>query len=196
VGAARLWPTANTRGASSAARHTTTTDAMHPGTTLTDMMRLWYTPDTPSGGRGLEATLAKTTKAQIGLENQARLWATAVKSDAGRGSDAYPHGEGNPTLKGQARVWATPTSRDVKGGNPNQRVGSPDLAMQTERFHHCPTTETDGSPTSPPVVLNPRFVGALMGFPEGWHSLPCEATETPSSPTAPHTPFAALRESC
>jgi hypothetical protein len=41
---ARLWPTANTRDSSDAARHTTTTGVMHPGTTLTDAVRNWPTP--------------------------------------------------------------------------------------------------------------------------------------------------------
>jgi N6-adenosine-specific RNA methylase IME4 len=37
----RRWPTPNTRDSVAAARHTTSTGVMHPGTTLTDAMRSW-----------------------------------------------------------------------------------------------------------------------------------------------------------
>jgi len=48
------WPTPNTKDANSAARHTTTTGVMHPGTTLTDASRQFHSlpaPAIPDGQR-------------------------------------------------------------------------------------------------------------------------------------------------
>ena len=70
----------------------------------------WATPNVPNGGRisGNPSDIGKKrdgTKAQIGLENQARLtgWATPTKADGERGSESYCRG--NLTLLGQA--WLT-----------------------------------------------------------------------------------------
>jgi hypothetical protein len=41
------WPAPNTRDACSAGRHTTTTGVMHPGTMLTDAIRVWSTDSAP-----------------------------------------------------------------------------------------------------------------------------------------------------
>lgn len=48
------WPTPQTTDANSAARHTTTTGVMHSGTTLTDAVRQWLTPQSPDQLAGLQ----------------------------------------------------------------------------------------------------------------------------------------------
>jgi hypothetical protein len=47
-----LWPTAVVQDSKSAARHTTTTDTMHPGTMLLDAVRAWSTPRATEGEKG------------------------------------------------------------------------------------------------------------------------------------------------
>lgn len=44
-GATRDWPTPVKQDGNSSARHSTSTGVMHPGTTLTDSIRNWPTPD-------------------------------------------------------------------------------------------------------------------------------------------------------
>lgn len=105
------WPTANTRDAASAARHTTTTGVMHPGTTLTDAIRnwptpqedgescgnhpdkmdsltgvtrMWPTPNVPNGGRTSNVTQVREngTKRQLDLGAIAGRWATPGEDNA------------------------------------------------------------------------------------------------------------------
>jgi hypothetical protein len=73
------------------------------------------------------------------------------------------NGAGEP-LAVQVRRWSTPTARDVKGSDAaSRRRNTPSLPVQA--------IERDGADTSELVVLNPYFVEALQGFPQGWTAL-------------------------
>ena len=100
-------------------------------------------------------------------------WATptascATDGNASRGGDR----SGELLLTGQARaasLWPTPTAQDA--------ASSGAAGYSTESGRHPGTTLTDatvrtGSRQVPPrspdgMVLNPRFVEAMMGFPDG-----------------------------
>lgn len=176
--ASRLWPTAATTDTSSSGRHTTTMGVMHPGTSLTDAIREWATPnatDSESAGGPRQKSLTRDM----------REWATPVVPNGGRtlsdedvaAKGATAKGKVQVDLANQIRVWSTPAARDWKGED-FEREGGPSLPAQVMR-----KAGEDGSPRA---VLNPRFVEALMGFPPGWTSF--APSETPSSLPKPRQP--------
>lgn len=70
------WPTAVVADARSSGRHTTTTNVMHAGTTLTDATRNWPTPTSePFRSRGGER------KDEMGLDRLAKRWPTPASRD-------------------------------------------------------------------------------------------------------------------
>lgn len=110
------WPTATVGDCASAARHTTTTGVMHPGTTLTDAIRLWPTP--MSG----HPTNANSKRGMDTLQVAAEMWPTpnAAISQDGEGADTWlarrerlkakgynGNGAGMP-LAIAATMWPTP----------------------------------------------------------------------------------------
>jgi hypothetical protein len=95
--------------------------------------------------------------------------------------NAPSHGNGRgETLAGVAvgMVWPTPKAHDAKA--PGLRIRNSDsLTEASVRGLQHETTPTDGPNGSPPADLNPRFVEALMGVPQGWLT-PCTSVETAS----------------
>lgn len=104
-------------------------------------------------------------------------WPTAKASQGGSEPDhaRKKRGAGGPRLDGAAKAWPTPTARDWRDGD----VRGMDVPTKSILGRTAPrwrglqdkTTSTDGGDTSAKVVLNPRFVEALMGFPDGWTGL-------------------------
>ena len=84
----------------------------------------------------------------------------AAKADFGRNTIT--------TLQPFVKMWPMPVARDGKGGKDMAREGGASLA-DTVHSHPDPTTPTPGDKS--PRDLNPRFVGWLMGLPEGWASV-------------------------
>lgn len=103
---------------------------------------MWGTPVARDDQKSPEAHLAMKARMDrtetTSLTVQAKMWPRA--SEGFRGTDP-PHGTGGPSL----RQVATGTAS-----------------------HHAPTTPPDGPNGSQTAVLNPRFVEALLGLPEGW----------------------------
>lgn len=96
-----LWPTPQTTDANSAARHTTTTGVMHPGTTLTDAMRAeagastWLTPQS----RDHKGISQKVAKGQL----------TGSLCDQLSGlRDSGPPDPANPSTRGSRPVVLNP----------------------------------------------------------------------------------------
>jgi len=89
------------------------------------------------------------------------------------------------SLTVQAKMWGTPRASDAaRGSDPvrkNDKAGAPTLKSQSIAFPHDPTTTTGGSNGK---VLNPRFVEALMGLPNGWLT-PSISAVTDLYPSAP-----------
>lgn len=91
TGALGLWPTACTTDAASAARHTTDADgAMHPGTTLTDAVRLWATPAAANWRSGSVSDDCFDRNSMPLQEQVLRTWPTptARLGDPARGSSS------------------------------------------------------------------------------------------------------------
>lgn len=184
------WLTAAASDSRSSARGTTTTGVMHPGTSLTDAMREWATPNAqlhnyledPESYAARSARLVAegTRPLGVNLGQQAQTWQTPRASDGDKGGPNQTL-KGKPSLTAQARAeaWPTPAARDSKGAN-----GPEHLAK--ERGHHDqlpnavalwsgrpdPETSTGGPESSPPTHtsrrLNPAFVEWLMGWPPNW----------------------------
>lgn len=125
--ARRIWPTANTRDAASAGRHSTTTGVMHPGTTLTDSARKWSTPsasnfndgESPESWRARQRLLIEKhvngngagTPLAIQAQEQARkLWPTARGEDS---ESAGNHPGATDSLTGAAKLWPTAQAHDT-----------------------------------------------------------------------------------
>lgn len=108
------------------------------------------------------------------LTNQAR-WQTPTANDTK--SKAYTLDKGDvtkprPALLGQARkVWMTPNARDWKDTGATQgNRKAPNLGTQTHRQSAAgpPPTSPPSTGGNNPGLLNPDWVCALMGYPDGW----------------------------
>lgn len=151
------WPTPCTTDARSAGRHTTTTDVMHPGTSLTDAIRAstaWQTPTASRAGwndRGepklreqarLSESARPTPTARDGrhgttgtreqLPDATKTWATPCARDS---NTPFPHTtksrhpNGGRSLGSDAQKWATPTVADRERRGPHGN-GQPTLSSQ------------------------------------------------------------------
>ena len=94
----KMWPTPATRdhkGANSADHLERSTGSKHLDQLPNFVAHLWYTPNVPNGGRTLSEDTSPTgmtaggIKRQVGLENQARLWATQAQ-DFSRSRPSLP----------------------------------------------------------------------------------------------------------
>jgi hypothetical protein len=138
-----FWPTATAQdSASSGAAGYSTESGCHPGTTLTDAVKLWTTP------------MAHDAQ---GPGNAARPGRSGTK-----------HGGRN--LNDHVCNWATPTARDWTDGDPIESVATNSLlGRQAPRITKDGLLSLlpEGWISSP-LYLNPRFVEWLMGWPENW----------------------------
>lgn len=102
----------------------------------------------------------------------------------GSGSAGYPTTEtrnAGTTLTDAAvrKLWATPTARDWKdGAYAEASDGTKGAGEGTARAGGMSLTTASlpapaGSPSG--MVLNPRFVEAMMGLPDGWTDCGCWA---------------------
>lgn len=74
-------------------------------------------------------------------------------------------------------TWQTPQSRDWKGVSQSFHEG--DVGGLPDQIAGLPAEEPGNTSGSRPVVLNPRWVAALMGFPVDW----LDGVEPPSRPS-------------
>jgi DNA (cytosine-5)-methyltransferase 1 len=126
------------------------------------------------------------------LGNDVQAWPTPLASDAERSSDAAREREGGegPNLPTAVRSWPTPVAAEAEhnasAGRENlthavKAWPTPTTTDANDAARHATTTgvmhpgtmmldavrEHVGQSASP-VVVNPRFVEALMGLPPGW----------------------------
>lgn len=195
TGTSRLWTTpqahdANGGNPSRVRRHGT----KHGCANLADDVTLCSTPNVPNGGRTLtdqdvlNRGMTAKGKRQVGLENEARLWATPnvhyVKSPDSPESGNYQRkldAAWTIDLNSQAAQWATPSARDWKSGDASdatmERNARP-LNKQACRFSPPAQAIPDGQTCwcgSPGCALpshkrklNPLFTTILMGWPRWW----------------------------
>jgi len=126
------------------------------------------------------------------LETRAQDWATPL-ARAAKGRSAKR--QGSLALPNQAQTWPTPTVGDSKAsGSRNTPTSSAHAGVSltdavttgSSAGRRDRETPTDGGDGSPPVVLSPLFVEALMGFPIGWTGF--DALETRSYHSRRKTP--------
>jgi hypothetical protein len=119
-GTAITWPTPNTRDAASAARHTTETGIMHPGTTLTDAIRMWPTARAEDG-----ESCGNHPGAVDSLTGATKNWKT-------------PHGMSNQ--------WRTPNTRDhhLQGPRLDAEQRQITLCDQAEKMWPTPNVPNGG----------------------------------------------------
>lgn len=147
----------------------------------------WPTPtgtDSKASGNGAKAIADgwAGTLADVGV----RMWPTPRASEGSSGSSAMSRADFRPTLKQSVAMWPTPrASEGFRGTDPPHGDGGPSLRQVATSGPHDQTTETAGTGGK---VLNPRFIEALMGLPNGWLT-PSTSAETDSSRNAPPKPY-------
>lgn len=169
-----IWPTATSSVDSGSAAYSTES-GRHPGTTLTDAIRTWATPNAHDGRRpGSDATSTQGAN----LKRDAEVWQTpGTDSFRSRGGDRADE----MGLDQQARTlqtWATPNCGDGSKTSIASHQGRC-LVRDAERdfqLSHQDHPTQDGPVSSPPDRtsrrLSPRFVEWLMGFPLGHTEIP------------------------
>jgi hypothetical protein len=108
----------------------------------------WQTPQTDSfRSRGLER------RDEMGLDQQARFWATPNTPSGGPNTKSTATHTGGPDLDGQAAIWPTPQARDWKGGEVSEKTlkaNARPLNEMASRFSRpAPETAPHGNGFSP-----------------------------------------------
>lgn len=142
--------------------------------------RKWPTPDAQQFGNATSANWMATPEVS--------RWGTPRVSMANGPSESeIAKGDPKVRLETQVALWATPTAGDSKASGSagysteSGRHEGVTLTDQTVRGFTGPQDREipkDGAPTSPPGVLNPAFVEALMGLPIGWTDCDVSVTES------------------
>lgn len=144
---------------------------------LYTIARQWPTPTANLEGRGArsaEAT-ARRFKENRGrganLHDFAALWPTPTARDQ-KGEQAGFTREGGAALPDAVRAtWPTPTAGDARSSGSRNLEGSkanPGVSLTDAVTAGTSTVSRRGQRGSPDgMVLNPRFVEAMMGFPDG-----------------------------
>jgi hypothetical protein len=146
------------------------------GLTTAMSVALWQTPGTDSfRSRGGDR------KDEMGLDQQARFWATPTVQDGKNTAGPSQFGRNSHPLNVEAVLWPTPRSSPAENRTtkmtPSQIEGRRGQYLSVVASTHQPdTTAPDGQPSR--RVLNPRFAETLMGWPPGWTQpcLPIEMT--------------------
>ena len=147
--ASSSWPTAVVGDSRSSGRHSTTTGVMHSGTTLTDAISTWPTPN---------ACLINDSESPESFLKRQEKWAHVYHNSV--------------PLTVRVKQWPTAGANDYKGSSqPGQRRGQLDEAAEQIHSHLGQKEIGQRSEKTSTPRLNPRFVEWLMGFPYGWISL-------------------------
>lgn len=146
---------------------------------LDQQARFWPTPVANDDNKTPEAHMAMKARMPGGPRNTItslnvliQAWPTPTSSmTTGAGAQGR---DGGLNLQTAAGTWPTPTNsiatpEDLEQARYAGNGGNRPIYAEASR--PAPTTPTDGTPTSPKAVLNPRFVEALMGWPIGASAL-------------------------
>lgn len=179
------WSTPTCRDKETLAKVTRGANASAGGTPLLVQVQRWPTPTAGdakgAGSRNLEgseahAGVSLTDAVRFGNSTTPRNWATPLPSDVTGGQGAIERGTRGHSLHTAATMFPTPQARDHKGVDLSSRhVGAslPHFLQTGERIHgeagppapESPSTPGSRPASSRPLVLNPRWVLTLMGFP-------------------------------
>lgn len=165
------WPTP--RASPSENRQTKLTPSQLAGThglSLAASVNHWQTP-VASHRLGGNRSAYEGAPFRPALSREVKEWATPKASDADRGDCPSERARNSPSLVSQApeasargpleSARPTPTSRDWKSGS---------ASAETLERNARPLSEV--MRTQQPGPLNPAWVEALMGFPQGWTEPP------------------------
>jgi len=176
---------------------------------LNTVAEMWSTPNTPTGGRSVDAETVENRgatekgKRQVGLESEARHWMTPRGTDGEKGGPNQRGSKGDLMLPSQAAQWGTPSARDWKDERASEATYTKNARplneqalrwpLPTSSLPPAPETGTAGlmcwcgSPgcgqASHKRRLNPLFSAWLMGWPLHWANTEptsCAASETES----------------
>lgn len=161
-----FWPTASaTRGGNQRGGGAGRVGPVRPS--LDSLASKWPTP-TLTGGHNRAGA---SQNSGDGLDTVVHRWLTPTARDgsgAGASAVATRRDRGHSAgLKDQASTWPTPKARDGRGGGgaaSELRRNSPDL--RSAMSSHLGLATKPGGRGG--LVLNPEFVEALMGLPQGW----------------------------
>jgi hypothetical protein len=182
-----MWPTATVKGDHNRAGLSPTS-----GDGLAVAAKRWATP-TAADSEGT------TSHNHACLRREVRTWATPSARDwrDGRASETTMQRNARPLNEQVVSAWPTPNAGGGTGymSGTHRDTWRPTLEGMAQgqravlhRGRPAPTTSKGGDNGSPPAVLNPRFVEALMGLPIGWTD--CGPSETPSCRSRPRPPSA------
>lgn len=113
-----MFPTPTESDADSAARHTTETGASHPGTTLTDFVRMIPTPTANPAPRGKNNQFHDHHHYPHDLANFVKVWPTPRASVQDMGSMEMAHQSGQQRGKGEPSQYQ---KAGAEGGQLNPR---------------------------------------------------------------------------
>lgn len=164
------WPTATSSMTTGAG-----TQGRDGGLNLQTAASAWPTPDAAQGGR-VQSAEAKAAgkKAQIGLDNLARIWQTPATFQGKYRRQVNQTERAEELLPAQAKSvtawWATPTSRDHKDSGENvnyEKVAaksklSGQSVLATEAWA-TPVASDDGKKVTP-ASLQPGLIGQSSKF--------------------------------
>jgi hypothetical protein len=112
-------------------------------------------------------------------------WNTSVKSRIEPGNKTYRH-----NLKEAVQLWPTPKASEATHGSPNQHGSKGDYGLTAAVIHAMiptpPANDANLVETEPEISgqLNPDWVEALMGYPQGWTDIEKEAGTDADYPAA------------
>lgn len=105
-------------------------------------------------------------------ERVSLLWPTPIRQDAGSSARHWYHaGHPGTTLTDAVRMWRTPAARDYKGQTSvrwRTRLVGDNTATLPDQLLSLRDQVNSNTIGNRPVVLNPHWVLALMGFPVDW----------------------------
>jgi hypothetical protein len=138
------------------------------------------TPCAADSGRA-SGTFAR---GNLTLTGAAKTWPTPTAHDGSKGGPNQAHSDGtlmltSAAVKATREIWPTPTAGDSKASG-----GRNATAARADARTHTGTSLTDAAVfdggtssrraregSADGMVLNPRFVSAMMGVPEDWTEL-------------------------
>lgn len=211
--AAAIWPPPATSDSRSSGRVTTTTGVMHPGVSLTDA-RDWAGAAPPPGPTSTDAgdsgrpdprmprdgvPSSSNTPASSRQSSDPGEWATLMAGTNRKSTRAIEasRDNGRRTGGGQSSPPGLEQMAELAMGEmPPEIARAENLPPETQRLVDAAGAANPrgakGNPAwrrdePPKRVLNPTFVCALMGWPNGWcfASIRSDSVETESSPSKP-----------
>lgn len=157
----QTWPTATNGDSKSAARHTTTTGIMHPGTTLTDAINMWPTAraeDSESCGNhpGATDSLTGATRNWPTPQEHDRHISGRTPEETAQARQRYQAGCSN--LNDIATYWATPQEDNANNAGGPSRTNGTYRDLMVDAIHWRTPNTRDHHPGGPRLDADQRQI--------------------------------------